>query len=91
VLGEIHLSRVTPPRPSGRPFAATRGFDSNRRSIVLECAPSAFANASASAMLRRTDARSSDSRIQGFVDWIRDWLIVDARLVDWLMRDWLIG
>ena len=29
VLGEKRLSRVTPPRPSGRPFAATRcAFDS---------------------------------------------------------------
>ena len=29
VLGEMHSSRLTPPRPSGRPFAATRwAFDS---------------------------------------------------------------
>jgi len=29
VLSEVHSSRMTPPRPSGRPFAATRwAFDS---------------------------------------------------------------
>ena len=35
VLGKKHLSRMTPPRPSGRPLAATRSaFDSLTRNAI---------------------------------------------------------
>jgi tetratricopeptide (TPR) repeat protein len=45
VLGEKHMSRPTPPRPSGRPFAATRDwrFVVLALAVSLDPAPAAFA------------------------------------------------